>query len=86
VGEEIHVNYGLTYFEDEPNGCPCSTCSPVIAVNTVPIKDSGRQALDIDARRSANRTKRARQAENRKKGQLMTFGVAEMQSSASDKN
>jgi hypothetical protein len=77
VGEEIFVNYGSTYFEDEPDGCPCSTCSHV---NTVPHQDSGiinRQAVDIDARRSANRIKRARQAQNRKKSRRGNDGQSQ---------
>lgn len=67
AGEEIFVNYGSTYFEDEPNGCPCSTCLPA---NAVPIKDSAiivPQALDVAGRHSANKIKHARQAENRRK-------------------
>lgn len=67
AGDEIYVNYGSTYFEDEPDGCPCLTCKPP---NTNPDKRQEihtRQALDPDVRRNAKRTKRARQAENRKK-------------------
>ena len=72
------------YFEEEPNGCPCSTCKPP---NTDPNKDPvihTRQALDVNARQVANQTKRARQAENRKKAEIMRVGVGEMQSSDKD--
>jgi hypothetical protein len=72
AGEEIFVNYGARYFEEEPDGCPCLTCKPV---NTDGKKDGDfhiQQPFDTGARQTANRTKRARQAENRKKGRLMT--------------
>jgi SET domain len=77
AGEEIFVNYGATYFEEEPEGCPCLTCKPV---NTDQRKDEDchiRRPLDTNSRRTANQRKRARQAENRKKCQLMTVRATE---------
>lgn len=69
AGEEIYVNYGPSYFEDEPNGCPCLTCKPA---NADPIQKTGmvtRQPFDVNERRSANKRKRSRQAENKRKKQ-----------------
>ena len=69
MGDEICVDYGSSYFEEETDGCPCLTCKPPIA-NADPDKDPEihtRQLLDLNARQIANRTKRARQAKNRKK-------------------
>ena len=81
AGEEIYVDYGHTYFEDQADGCPCLTCKPETANTT---EDAARLSQDcgsgsgstIDSttspatnRRLANRQKRKRQAENKRNAQ-----------------
>ena len=73
AGEEIYVDYGETYFEDQADGCPCLTCKPDKA------EDADRQDRGSESgstrpatnRHLANRLKRKRQAENKRNAQQM---------------
>ena len=56
-----------SYFEDEPNGCPCLACKPANADSIENSSMVTRQPLDVNERRSANKSKRSRQVENKRK-------------------
>ena len=79
AGEEIYIDYGRTYFEDQADGCPCITCKPETANTTedAACQDRGLgsgSTIDSTTRaatncRLANKQKRKRQAENKRNAQ-----------------